>query len=213
MIIKACKSCIRLIIKLSGVGFKSGQHITRYYLYQHLEQILNNIDKTGLGNRILSISDSIDLGNMLCIEHPEVTETKFPEYNLLALPFSDNSFDFVVCGQVLEHVEGDPQRAIDETYRVLKTGGIAIYTTCFLNRIHDAPYDFWRFTPNALSLLFKEFSKIIDVGGWGNPHVLFYDWLDLRFNPIPHAKWHPLHKLAVKNDINWPIATWIVAQK
>jgi 2-polyprenyl-3-methyl-5-hydroxy-6-metoxy-1,4-benzoquinol methylase len=45
----------------------------------------------------------------------------------------------VVSDQVLEHVVGDPQTAIDETLRVLRPGGIVIHTTCFMNPIHGAP--------------------------------------------------------------------------
>ena len=33
------------------------------------------------------------------------------------------------------------------------------------------------------------------------------------YTAVPHAKWHPFHKLAMKNDPNWPIVTWVVARK
>jgi SAM-dependent methyltransferase len=56
--------------------------------------------------------------------------------SLLALNFADESFDFVMCDQVLEHVEGDPQLAFDETWRVLRPGGIAIHTTVFNYSYH-----------------------------------------------------------------------------
>ncbi len=132
---------------------------------------------------------------------------------MLKLPFEDGEFDWVASGQVLEHIEGNPQQAIDESYRVLKPGGIAIHTTCFINPIHGCPKDFWRFAPEALQLLCKKFSRVIDMGGWGNPYVWFLVWLGLRFMPIPHAKWHPLNKIATSNYKNWPIVTWIVVQK
>jgi hypothetical protein len=35
----------------------------------------------------------------------------------------------------------------------------------------------------------------------------------LRFEGIPHARWHPMHWVATRNDPDWPIVTWIVAQK
>lgn len=38
------------------------------------------------------------------------------------LPFSDNSFDFVNCSEVTEHV-GDPERVCREIFRVLKPNG------------------------------------------------------------------------------------------
>ena len=131
----------------------------------------------------------------------------------MALKFPDEAFDFVLSDQVLEHVAGNPQQAIDESLRVLRPGGIAVHTTCFINPIHDAPGDYWRFTPNALRLLSSKFSKIIACDGWGNFEAWFIIRNGLRFDGVPHAKWHPLHHIAMKNDPLWPIVTWVVAQK
>ncbi len=41
------------------------------------------------------------------------------------LPFSDNEFDVIFCNHVLEHIPDDT-KAMQELYRVLKKGGIAI---------------------------------------------------------------------------------------
>jgi ubiquinone/menaquinone biosynthesis C-methylase UbiE len=87
----------------------------------------------------------------------------------------------------MEHVAGDPQRAIDEAFRVLRPGGLAIHTTCFINPIHEGPGDFWRFTPAALRLLCTRFSSVIKCGGWGNPYVWIVVWLGLRRDAVPRA--------------------------
>ena len=42
--------------------------------------------------------------------------------------FNSNSFDIVICLEVLEHLQV-PKKAIDEIYRVLKPGGYAIIST------------------------------------------------------------------------------------
>lgn len=42
------------------------------------------------------------------------------------LPFEDNSFDIVFCNHVLEHIPDDT-KAMQELYRVLKTGGMGIF--------------------------------------------------------------------------------------
>ncbi len=41
------------------------------------------------------------------------------------LPFGDNSFDFILCNHVLEHIPDDT-KAMQELYRVLKPSGTAI---------------------------------------------------------------------------------------
>jgi SAM-dependent methyltransferase len=41
------------------------------------------------------------------------------------LPFEDNSFDFILCNHVLEHIPDD-SKAMEELYRILKPGGTAI---------------------------------------------------------------------------------------
>ncbi len=41
------------------------------------------------------------------------------------LPFSDNSFSFILCNHVLEHIPDDT-KAMEELYRILKPGGTAI---------------------------------------------------------------------------------------
>jgi hypothetical protein len=41
------------------------------------------------------------------------------------LPFEDNSFDFIMCNHVLEHIPDD-KKAMKELYRILQPGGTAI---------------------------------------------------------------------------------------
>ena len=41
------------------------------------------------------------------------------------LPFKDESFDFILCNHVLEHIPND-KKAMEELYRILRPGGTAI---------------------------------------------------------------------------------------
>jgi SAM-dependent methyltransferase len=52
--------------------------------------------------------------------------------DILALPFADDSLDFILANHVLEHVHDD-RRALDEIFRVLRPGGMAILQTPFSN--------------------------------------------------------------------------------
>lgn len=65
------------------------------------------------------------------------------------LPFPDDCFDGVVCLEVLEHVP-HPSKVMAEISRVLKSGGRAWISMPFLYPLHDAPFDFQRFTEYGL---------------------------------------------------------------
>jgi len=73
----------------------------------------------------------------------------------------------------LEHVEF-PRIAIEEAYRILKPNGILILTSTMNFPIHDYPYDYWRFTPEAFKSLLVSFeSVIVDTAGEKNfPHTI-----------------------------------------
>jgi len=61
------------------------------------------------------------------------------------VPFRDESFDVVVCSEVLEHLL-DPKVVLTEIFRVLRRQGIALICVPFLNRIHADPFDYGRYT-------------------------------------------------------------------
>jgi SAM-dependent methyltransferase len=78
------------------------------------------------------------------------------------MPFADGSYEVILCSEVLEHIP-DPVKAIAEMYRVLVPGGLLVLTTRFVYPVHDAPGDYWRFTPYALQRLFQEW-EIVEEG-------------------------------------------------
>jgi SAM-dependent methyltransferase len=201
---------IQKLFLLSTTGLSTGSPITRYYMYRHFSQWKEPRSKD---LKVLSISGSTNLALELGFENNQIIEVEYPEFTVLNLPFGNEEFDAIVSDQVLEHVEGNPQLAIDELFRVLKPNGISLHTTCLINPVHGAPNDYWRFTPEGLSHLTKKHGTIIDVGGWGNPYVWLFIALGLRSQPIPNTRFHPAHWLATKNNDSWPIHTWIFARK
>lgn len=74
-----------------------------------------------------------------------------------SLPLKEASYEFVLCTEMLEHVE-DPQKVINEIYRVLKEGGVCILTTRFVYPLHDIPHDYHRFTKYTLQKMFQTFA-------------------------------------------------------
>ncbi|MBM4423110.1 MAG: methyltransferase domain-containing protein [Chloroflexi bacterium] len=69
------------------------------------------------------------------------------------LPWASGAFSQIVVSEVLEHL-ADPPQAAREMNRVLEIGGQLILTTPFVYPVHEAPFDFQRFTAYGLSRLF-----------------------------------------------------------
>ena len=197
------------LFRMTTIGLDKGPHMVRYRMYYDIRRALEGCPQPRAGARVLSISRSTYLCGLLPGSQAQITEADFPEHNILDLRFPDDTFDFLVCDQVLEHVRGNPQQAVDESRRVLRPGGVAVHTTCVLNELHGLPNDYWRFTPNGLAYLFRDYSRILEVGSWGNRLAFF----GFRYLQVPNASWHPIHKLAMLNQPTVPISTWIVAQK
>ena len=71
------------------------------------------------------------------------------------IPFQDESFDFVIACQVLEHTM-KPWVVAKEMERVVKTGGLMLVEAPFNFPYHSPPYDFFRFTFTGLRSLFTK---------------------------------------------------------
>ena len=78
----------------------------------------------------------------------------------------DASFDALFVSGVLEHVD-DVGAAVSECHRVLTTGGVLFVGVPFVQPVHRAPLDFWRFTEYGLRWLLRAF-QIDDVRAVGN---------------------------------------------
>jgi ubiquinone/menaquinone biosynthesis C-methylase UbiE len=93
------------------------------------------------------------------IEHsPEVaertrTDAEFVTFDGEHLPFTDASFDFVYCKQVLEHVRR-PAPLLAEVARVLEPDGTFAGSTSHLEAFHSRSV--WNYTPYGLMLLLAE---------------------------------------------------------
>ncbi|MDJ0674818.1 MAG: methyltransferase domain-containing protein [Calothrix sp. MO_167.B42] len=71
------------------------------------------------------------------------------------IPVEDYSFDSAICTAVLEHLE-EPELALRECNRVLKSNGIAIYSVPFIWHLHEEPRDFYRYSKYGLKYLFEK---------------------------------------------------------
>ncbi len=193
--------------------------ISRYQMYMRIFSALD----LPLHGKILGISGlkyfrgspNYTPPREIIAKDAEITEADYPDISVLQLPYADNSFDVIIADQVLEHVEGNPQQAIDEIYRVLKHGGIAIVATVFMYPRHWGPKDLWRFSPDGLRYLCRNFSEIMQCEGWGNRfyHALGMFHKKIRDWKVPDRRWGVTRWLATKNENDWPAAVWLVGRK
>ncbi|MGH6925628.1 MAG: methyltransferase domain-containing protein [Propylenella sp.] len=204
---------LKQAVEASVAGVPLGRHrLTRLAMYEALSGRLAAEDR--LSRRCLAISGSARLADVLGLRAAKIVQAAYPEHTMLALRFDDASFDFCVSDQVLEHVEGDPFDAVRESFRVVRPGGWVVHTTCLLNPIHREPGDFWRFTPDALELLAKSAGgAAIETGSWGNRQALAVAMAGARMVKVALDEAHPLHRIAVANEPDWPIHTWLIAQR
>ena len=183
-------------------------------MYNQIKSCLEQNHLLPIKGEVLAVSGMGNFYSLVDTENAQIIETQYPEVDMQNMQYKDNTFDFVISDQVLEHIE-NPIRAINESYRILKSRGIAIHTTCFINYIHPCPRDFWRFSPEALTYLCKDFSNVLLSQGWGNRIAICLCLIGNRFRflRIPENRWSIRRIIATFNEDNYPLVTWIVAQK
>jgi SAM-dependent methyltransferase len=134
------------------------------------------------------------------------TRLDHPDFDLCAPLGAHESFDVVICEQVLEHVQ-DPCAAARNLRGLCTPGGHVVVSTPFLVRVHELPEygmgDYWRFTPRGLRTLLERAGLEVEaVEAWGNRDAVlgnFDRWAGYR-------RWHSL-----RNEPDLPLQVWAFA--
>ena len=132
----------------------------------------------------------------------------FREAKVPPLPFEDESFDYVVSFQVIEHISND-KRLVEEVRRVLRPGGKFIVSTP--NRpmsLTRNPWHVREYRPEQLRALLSGFSSIEELGVAGNERVWEYYRHNaesvrriMRFDVLRMQWWMPRWLLQLPYDI------------
>jgi SAM-dependent methyltransferase len=109
--------------------------------------------RPGLDNQILNIGAGVgddlkvirDHGAVHVIDIDKRALQLIPEglceekriADIIDLPYPEESFDVVTCFDVFEHVKED-KRAVREVYRVLKAGGVMVFTVPAFQRLYSS---------------------------------------------------------------------------
>jgi SAM-dependent methyltransferase len=93
--------------------------------------------------------------------------------DLHSIDLPADSVGTILVLDTLEHVEY-VWKAMEELFRILTRNGVLIMTSVMNFPIHDYPYDYWRFTPEAFRSLLKPFSSVfVDFAGDSSfPHTV-----------------------------------------
>jgi hypothetical protein len=187
--------------------------LLRHAMYVRLRNRLKELD--GPRHKCLTIGGSIALARICGLEGGStLLNAEDPANTLSDLPFPDNEFDSCLSDQIIGIVARDPYKNFAETVRVLKPGGIGIHTSRFVNPDIGKPDPNLGIPPNGLRVLAEACgAQILECEGWGNWDAWKLVQLGFRATMIPMEPEHPLYKLAMRNDPNIPITTWIVVRK
>lgn len=148
------------------------------------------------------------------------------------LPIGDQVADTVVSLSVMEHLR-EPQTMLNEAYRILKPGGVVVIQVPFMWWVHEAPYDYYRFTRYGLQYMFQkagftEVQVLPQTGFWAMWTVKFnYQSTRLIRGPWPmrklvallmHGIWALDQRLAPWLDKHWKceeetLGYFVVAKK
>lgn len=115
--------------------------------------ILEKLHENKIGHELVGIDFSrqaLQIGKTL---HPNLT---FKPGTIYHIPFKDDSFDLVICSEVLEHLEY-PEKALEELERVTKK-----------NCIISVPHEPW--------FMLANFLRGKNISRWGNDVEHVHHW-------------------------------------
>lgn len=146
--------------------------------------ILEKLREKKIGKKLTGIDFSkraIEIGKKL---HPCLSLKHGDIYNI---PFEADSFDLVICCEVLEHLE-HPENALRELKRVTKT-----------NCIISVPHEPW--------FMLANFLRAKNISRWGNDIEHIQHWSKRGINTLLQKYFYII---TLKNPFPW---TLLVAKK
>ena len=195
----------RVAIKKIAEELRSGKSIARAFVNLAASQVELSGQLIDLGSK----STKASYHRSLKFREPyqiTFTDVKASEPGIIeldlerSLPLSDESYDAVLCFNLLEHIFNF-QAALQEIFRILKSGGRLIGSVPFLVNFHPDPNDYFRYTHQALEQLMKQagFSQVtITYLGLGP----LTSGLNLRLSLWP----------AVLRPLAWRLTCWLDQQ-
>jgi len=190
-------------------GFDRGNPIDRYWIEKFL-----TANKKLITGRCLEVTDSfytikfglkVTKSDVLDINPKNKLATIHGDLKHLTTVKS-NTYDCLILTHVLGLID-DVQAAACECHRILKPGGVLLFTSSCLGPILKEKV-YWRFTPYSVKYIFGKYfrSKNIDIKTYGNVLAGQYFWVGMSQQDVNIAD------LEI-TDVRYPCIVTLVAIK
>lgn len=154
------------VSKVNPIKNQKNRNIHNWLIYQIIKKNLINLSSFYKGTLVdLGCGESpykdfflqyvdnyigIDWANSFHNSNADITSNLNKRIELC-----DNFADTLISFSVIEHL-CEPQIFLNESYRVLKNNGVFILQVPWQWHVHEAPYDYFRYTPYGLQYMFKK---------------------------------------------------------
>lgn len=158
----------------------------------------------GAGSQRESLRALLNADDSMMLVHCDIDTSSDSDFlaDAHALPLVDNSVDGVITTAVLEHVMY-PEAVAGEIARVCRPGALLYSELPFIQQVHEAAYDFTRFTHSGHRRLFNHFAEI-DSGMVAGPGTaLAWSVEHLALSLMPQASLRLVAKALVRYGFFW----------
>lgn len=135
-------------LELENFAYSIRRYFVDQFYIQKVAQIADGSRVLDLGGTKILKRGKFDIEKYnLNVVYANLITNKKPDVqaDVAFIPFKASSFDVIICSELLEHI-AEPRYVLEESYRVLRDGGIMLICTPFLFRVHADPYDYARYT-------------------------------------------------------------------
>ena len=95
-------------------------------------------------------------------------------YDGKTIPFPDNTFESMICFEVLEHIF-NPAEIVPELNRVLKPNGKILLSVPFCWNEHEIPFDYARYSSFGIKHLLEQHGfNVIEIHKTGNFNLVLF---------------------------------------
>lgn len=138
------------------------------------------------------------------------SDTKADLYaDCLNTGLESESFDTLLSTQVMEHIY-DTHAYLRECKRLMKKGGVGIFTVPFAWETHAEPFDYYRFTRFSLEKLFAEHGFVLErvepVGG-AYAALMQLKIVSLYYRPVNNVLYRAVRR--IRNEIVVPCQNFL----